>query len=487
MNVVYILIAVILLAGVYQAYSMYIAWKKKKEKKRRAEEAKKLKIDNISKSEKASLEKQFNDLKPLINGIWEYAMRNDNISQKLAFEINSLSDYNQINQTLANQREKILDDTIKYGKTDPFGMIKRLLENLMEYDNTFLKQSRLNQKLLKTNDSLKGITDEIIAKLSSEAVKVALRSDTKSMVIIIRKAQEVNIENINKKNIKLAIPAEQPDSLVDPDPKEYIETLVDLIRKNQNINHQFLQALQDTDYQAARGINLRERREKIVAPSPAEMEEPDVLINSILSLYGEYHQVLVAMNKAIVKTITLGNASIRTAKDIDTILLTCEVPKQLSIEPVEIRRLIQEALNDNIGRAKLKKQDIFTNIEKDIPVLNLDPKKIMSALNHLIDNAIKYSPIGKSFSISARYEHSSLYVEVIDFGPGLDLNEQNKAFLEATTLSTKPTGKEEKGDGMGLYWVQKIAKEHGGNAYVKSEVGKGSTFGFVIPSSLSAK
>jgi signal transduction histidine kinase len=65
---------------------------------------------------------------------------------------------------------------------------------------------------------------------------------------------------------------------------------------------------------------------------------------------------------------------------------------------------------------------------------------------------------------------------VIDSGPGIDPDQQEKIFTPFFT--TKPEGE---GTGLGLYLCRKIAQEHNGDILVDSKPGQGSTFTFVIP------
>jgi signal transduction histidine kinase len=69
-----------------------------------------------------------------------------------------------------------------------------------------------------------------------------------------------------------------------------------------------------------------------------------------------------------------------------------------------------------------------------------------------------------------------VYIQVIDSGPGIDPDQQEKIFTPFFT--TKPEGE---GTGLGLYLCRKIAHEHNGDILLETTPGCGSTFTFVLP------
>ena len=107
---------------------------------------------------------------------------------------------------------------------------------------------------------------------------------------------------------------------------------------------------------------------------------------------------------------------------------------------------------------------------------------IERALTNLLSNAIKYSPEnGKiTVKIEALKDTDEIKVSVTDQGCGIAPEHQKKIFdrfyrVENNTHTIKGTG-------LGLNLVQTtIEKHHGGKVFVQSEVGKGSSFGFILP------
>ena len=75
--------------------------------------------------------------------------------------------------------------------------------------------------------------------------------------------------------------------------------------------------------------------------------------------------------------------------------------------------------------------------------------------------------------------HDTLHIEVIDNGIGISTEDQQRLFKPFIQLDSSSTRKY-KGNGIGLYIVKQFVDLHGGNVWLESEIGKGSTFTFTI-------
>lgn len=117
------------------------------------------------------------------------------------------------------------------------------------------------------------------------------------------------------------------------------------------------------------------------------------------------------------------------------------------------------------------------NITKPIMA---DKERIHEVLINLIINAIKYSPNANKIIINLAEKPNEVVVSVKDFGYGITKEEQKKVFERFFRVKSKKEYKVE-GLGLGLYLVSEIIKQHKGKIWVKSTVGKGSTFSFSLP------
>lgn len=109
-----------------------------------------------------------------------------------------------------------------------------------------------------------------------------------------------------------------------------------------------------------------------------------------------------------------------------------------------------------------------------------DPLKIRRAIDNLLSNAVKYSARQTCIRLVISFRNEQLHCEVVDQGQGIPESEFPKLFKEFGKTSVRPT-EGESSSGIGLAIVRKIVEQHGGDVSIHSEVGKGSTFGFWIP------
>ncbi len=109
-----------------------------------------------------------------------------------------------------------------------------------------------------------------------------------------------------------------------------------------------------------------------------------------------------------------------------------------------------------------------------------DERKIKQILLNLLSNAVKFTSEGGRIAIKAIPVDGSVEISVSDTGIGIAPKDQEKIFKEFRQVGTADAGKHE-GTGLGLTLAKRFVEMHGGRIWVKSEVGKGSTFTFTLP------
>jgi signal transduction histidine kinase len=114
-----------------------------------------------------------------------------------------------------------------------------------------------------------------------------------------------------------------------------------------------------------------------------------------------------------------------------------------------------------------------------------DERKIKQILLNLLSNAVKFTPEGGRISINARQTNGSVEISVTDTGIGIAEEDQPKIFEEFRQVGSDNAKKIE-GTGLGLTLAKKFVELHGGRIWVESEVGKGSTFVFTLPTAIAA-
>jgi len=136
------------------------------------------------------------------------------------------------------------------------------------------------------------------------------------------------------------------------------------------------------------------------------------------------------------------------------------------------------------SKARDKKIDIQFVQEKDEILVDGDKEKIAWVLMQLMDNAIKFTPNGKTVGIRLELEGKLVEVCVFDTGIGIPQERMAEIFVPFHQLDSSST-RQYGGTGLGLSLVQRIIQAHGSDIKVTSQVGLGSVFGFVLHHALS--
>ncbi len=149
-------------------------------------------------------------------------------------------------------------------------------------------------------------------------------------------------------------------------------------------------------------------------------------------------------------------------------------------EKANIAQLVTKALE--AYRYEIQKDGFQLNLKADsaIPDSFVDPNAITMAFLNLLDNSVKYS--GDQKQIDVRVEQTNGFVDlsVADKGIGISPSEHSRIF-DKFYRGSEPSVRGIRGSGIGLSITKHVAEMHGGDVFVKSEPGKGSTFTLRIP------
>jgi len=155
----------------------------------------------------------------------------------------------------------------------------------------------------------------------------------------------------------------------------------------------------------------------------------------------------------------------------------------LELKPVAISALVHRILASMGWMAAEKKIVLQHEIQTGMPEMTMDEHRITQVLTNLLSNAIKHTPEFGTIVITARdapERPELLKVSVRDTGCGIPKEEQERIFDRLYQIKAGDATTEQ-GVGLGLYLCRELVQLHGGNIWVESEPGKGSTFSFVLP------
>lgn len=149
-------------------------------------------------------------------------------------------------------------------------------------------------------------------------------------------------------------------------------------------------------------------------------------------------------------------------------------------EPVDVAALVAEVAEANRPSAVGKQQTITVSAPAG-RITMCDQDRMREAIDNLVSNAIKYSPVGGRITLLVDHDAEHTIIRVTDEGAGLSPEDLGRLFGRFQRLSAKPTAGESS-TGLGLSIVKRIVEMHDGRINADSGgPGQGSTFTIILP------
>lgn len=171
------------------------------------------------------------------------------------------------------------------------------------------------------------------------------------------------------------------------------------------------------------------------------------------------------------------------ARIVDRLLLSSRIEAgrvQVTLTSLEVPPLLDERVRA-LWAATGRRVDL--EVEEPIPAAIADPQALITVIDHLLDNALKYSPGGEPVTVGVHAVDGAVVVEVADRGIGMDEEQAARCFekfWQAESSDVRRFG----GTGIGLYIVRSMVEAMGGQLTVRSAPGAGSTFAVSLPTEL---
>ncbi|MDM3856432.1 MAG: histidine kinase [Aphanizomenon gracile PMC649.10] len=154
---------------------------------------------------------------------------------------------------------------------------------------------------------------------------------------------------------------------------------------------------------------------------------------------------------------------------------------ELPIVPqrLQLGELCLQVLEELSDRYTAKSQTVETDIPQDLPYVYADPERIRQVLVNLLDNAIKYTPVGGIITVAGLHRTTQkVQFSVGDTGPGIPEENRDRIFENLFRLQRD---RSTDGYGIGLCLCQRIIRAHYGQIWVDSSPHGGAWFHFTMP------
>jgi len=152
---------------------------------------------------------------------------------------------------------------------------------------------------------------------------------------------------------------------------------------------------------------------------------------------------------------------------------------ELHPTPTLLAEAVDAALSENGAAATQKELTVRSAVDRNLQVV-FDPRSLRHVIHNLVNNAIKFTPNRGRVDVTAIETDRGTVVEVRDTGIGIKPEDQPRLFEEFRQVDGS-TSRDYEGAGLGLALSKRLVELQGGQIWVESVPGKGSTFRFLIP------
>lgn len=222
-------------------------------------------------------------------------------------------------------------------------------------------------------------------------------------------------------------------------------------------------------------------KDEFLANTSHELRTP---LNGILglteSIADTFEQVPPAKTRADLGMIIASGR--RLASLVNDILDFSKLKRQdlaLQKKAVDMRVLADLVLKFSEPLLAGKNLVLKNEIAKDIAPVEGDENRLQQILHNLVGNAVKFTERGE-ITVFAREHNGMVEISVTDTGIGIPADKLESIFQSFEQVDAS-TSREYGGTGLGLAITKQLVELHGGKIWVESEIGKGSTFTFMLP------
>lgn len=155
-----------------------------------------------------------------------------------------------------------------------------------------------------------------------------------------------------------------------------------------------------------------------------------------------------------------------------------ETLNNASFKEVELSGLLQEAVDNIYQMARSKQVKVVLQLANEPAWVSGDFTLLHRACVNMLSNAIKFSHPGGLVEVSLAIDDAFADIHVKDYGEGIPVDKLEQVFVKFKRLEGQPVMQ---GSGLGLYFVDVTSQKHGGEATVKSELGRWTQFTMSLP------
>lgn len=223
---------------------------------------------------------------------------------------------------------------------------------------------------------------------------------------------------------------------------------------------------------------LQQQKDDFIGMASHELKSPLTSLSMSIQMLQKLTQTDISSADIPLYVKRAGNSLAKLVKLLDDLVSITKVQQGQAVmnkKWIDLPQLVHECCEQDRVSSKHK---IEVKGDESLKVC-ADHARIEQVITNLVNNAIKYSPRADRVEITVQHDEENAKVSVTDFGIGIVPDKIPNLFKRY--YRADPSMMQFTGLGLGLYICSEIIRQHDGQIWVESELGKGSTFWFTIP------
>lgn len=225
--------------------------------------------------------------------------------------------------------------------------------------------------------------------------------------------------------------------------------------------------------------DMEQIKSRIIQTAAHDLMNPLHVTESALDMlaqdYNEPTRSQLRLNELAMRGIKRMRALIDDMLQLERI----ESGVDMQLKSIDIGGLVNTVIEENQLAAYEKSQTLAVKVPSSLPYVVGQATFLQSAIENLVGNAIKYTGSGGNIEVRLKRRKNFVHIEVADNGRGIPKETHSRLWERFFRVTTDED--DTPGTGLGLAIVKSVAEQHGGQVWVSSTVGEGSTFGFSVP------
>jgi len=229
-------------------------------------------------------------------------------------------------------------------------------------------------------------------------------------------------------------------------------------------------------------IEINQSKDEFISIASHQLRTPATGVKQYIGmiLEGFFGDVTPEQREVLLRAYESNERQLRIVTDLLKVAQVDAGKVMLHFEKFDINTFTRKIIRDNKDTMKRRKQLLkFVPSAHAVSVL-ADPETMHMVIENILDNASKYTDIGKTITVEVNDASDTVRISVIDEGVGVPADKVDKLFEKFSRIENELSTKVG-GTGLGLYWAKKIIDLHSGDIVYNPNTGGGSIFEIVLP------